>query len=177
MSKIALFDVPMSKERSSAEEVYLQVAQQILTKYQEGVRIAFVAEGDSGFYSSAHYIADYLAQQGVAISYVAGVPAFIACGAVAGLHVVKQDESLRVYPSGVTCAAIESSISAGETVVVMKLSQQAEAVREAMQHLPYAHFHYFENIGYGDREYYTNDRKEIESRTFPYFAIMIIRAN
>ena len=51
--------------------------------------VAITAEGDSGFYSSVNYMFDKLASMGLPITTVAGVPAFIAAGAISGLHIVK----------------------------------------------------------------------------------------
>ena len=43
--KIELFHVPMSKERSGAEEAYLAVAKRIHDAYKNDKEVAFVAEG------------------------------------------------------------------------------------------------------------------------------------
>lgn len=173
--KIELFHVPMSRERSGAEEAYLTVAKRIREDYEDGKEIAFVAEGDCGFYSSAHYISDYLFEMGIDTGRVAGVPAFIACGALARLHIVSQDEVLNVIPTNITTERISTILGQGGTVVIMKLSLHEEAIKKAMQSIPDATFHYFENVGLPEKEIYTSDRDFILSRKFPYFAIMIIK--
>ncbi len=174
-TKVRLFNVPMSKDRTEADDVYRNLATDIHRLYNEGYGIAFVAEGDCGFYSSAHYISDYLKDMGVSTNHIPGVPAFIACGALASLHVVKQDEHLNVFPSNVTVERIRSAIEQGGTVVIMKLSQHAEQIRQAMEELEGITFHYFENVGLENKEFYSSDNTEILSRAFPYFSIMIIR--
>lgn len=173
--KIELFHVPMSKERSGAEEAYFLVAKKIREAYENGKAVAFVAEGDCGFYSSAHYISDYLFEMGIDTGRVAGVPAFIACGALARLHIVSQDEVLNVIPTNITTQRISHILDQNGTVVIMKLSLHEEAIKEAMQNIQDATFHYFENVGLPEKEVYTSDRDTILSRKFPYFAIMIIK--
>lgn len=176
-SKIRLFGVPMMKNRSEAEVAYQAAAEEIAQLHNNGTQVAFVAEGDSGFYSSVHYISDILSAKGIAVRHIAGVPAFIACGALAGIHIVKQNEPLIVFPSDVSAEEITSQIATGKSVVLMKLSQQKESVKQAIHLMPEAQFHYFENVGVAGKEFYTQNTTEIIERDFPYFSILIIRKN
>lgn len=173
--KVALFHVPMSKVRSGAEEAYLTVAQKIEEDYKQGKAVAFVAEGDCGFYSSAHYISDYLWSMAICTDRIAGVPAFIACGALARLHIVSQEETLNVIPTDITTEKISTILDQGGTVVIMKLSLHEGALKDAIRTLHHATFHYFENVGIPAKEFYTSDKDQILARPFPYFAIMIIK--
>lgn len=176
-SKIRLFGVPMMKNRTEAEAAYQATAEEIARLHDNGIQVAFVAEGDSGFYSSVHYISDILSAKGIAVRHIAGVPAFIACGALAGIHIVKQNEPLVVFPSNVSVEEITSQIATDKSVVLMKLSQQEESVKQAIHLMPEAQFHYFENVGVTEKEFYTQNTTEIMERDFPYFSILIIRKN
>lgn len=174
---IRLFTVPMSKDRSHAEKVYDDVAQEIAEQYRSGVQTVFVAEGDAGFYSSVHYISDRLAGMNISVEHIAGVPAFIACGALAGIHVVKQEEPLLVFPANVGAEKIMAEVKSGKSVVLMKLSQQQEAIKKVLRLMPDAEFHYFENAGVAGKEFYTQNTAEILEREFPYFSLLIIKKN
>ncbi|MDO4771806.1 precorrin-2 C(20)-methyltransferase [Porphyromonas sp.] len=173
--KITLFSVPMSKDRGAAEEAYLQVAKDIKSAYEQGLYVAFVAEGDCGFYSSAHYISDYLFDMGVETERVPGVPAFIACGALARLHIVKQDEILNVVPSDITLERVTNILDEGGTIVLMKLSLHEEPIKQIIKTCREATFHYFENAGLPEKEFYSTDKNTILDRKYPYFSIMIIK--
>lgn len=173
--KIRLFPVPMNKDRTLAEKVYSAIASDIDKCYQTGQSVAFVAEGDAGFYSSVHYISDRLEGMGVSVEHIAGIPAFIACGALAGIHVVKQDERLSVFPSTTSAEEIMMEVEAGRSVVLMKLSQQKDTIKKTIEALPDAQFHYFENVGIAQKEFYTNKREEIMQRSFPYFSLLIVK--
>ncbi len=173
--KINLFCVPMSKERTMAQKVYSDIAKEIKQHAESGKRVSFVSEGDSGFYSSVHYISDYLLEMGVPVQHIAGVPAFIACGALAGIHIVKQDESLLVIPSRASLQEITDALAQNKTVVLMKLSQQKQIIEELITTYPIVQLHYFENVGIANKEYYTNNYRDIISREIPYFSILIIR--
>lgn len=173
--KVRLFFVPMSKDRTLAEKVYSDTTAEIAGYYRHGCSVAFVAEGDSGFYSSVHYISDKLKEMDIPVQHIAGVPSFIACGALAGIHVVKLDERLSVFPSDVSTEEIGMEVNAGRSVVLMKLSQQKDAIRNAIKTFSDGQFHYFENVGIVQKEFYTNDPEEILNRSFPYFSILIIK--
>lgn len=171
---ISLFSLPMSKNRTAAWEAYDRLALQAEADYRAGLRVAIVAEGDAGFYSSVHYVYDKLAAAGTEVKQIAGIPAFIAAGALAGLHITKQEEELHVIPGRCTADDLAGKINGGHVVVIMKLSAAEEAVKEYMERRPEAVFHYFENVG-TEKEFYTSDRTLIREKQFPYFSLMVIR--
>ncbi|MDR3118848.1 MAG: precorrin-2 C(20)-methyltransferase [Mediterranea sp.] len=172
--KIELFPVPMSKDRSAALPVYDRMCEAATAYHRAKRRVAVVAEGDAGFYSSIHYVYEKLHDAGIPVLCIPGVPAFIACGAVAGLHIVRQDERLMVIPGNTTADELAGLLEAGVTVVVMKPSLCADELRRFIVGHPDHHYHYFENVG-TEAEYYTHCRDELPDRAFPYFSLMIIR--
>lgn len=173
-NSIRLFHLPMSKDRTAAWEAYDNLYNEATANYQEGKRIIIVAEGDAGFYSSIQYIYDKFIEAGVEVKRTAGIPAFIAAGALAGLHIVKQEEQIIVIPGTPTTEELLEKIEAGYVIVIMKLSQCVEAVHTCISKHPQAQFHYFENVG-TEKEYYTSDKKIIAGKEFPYFSLMIIQ--
>lgn len=171
---ICLFVVPMSKNRAAAREAYDALARQAEADYREGLRVAIVAEGDAGFYASVHYVYDRLAAENVEVKRIAGIPAFIAAGALAGLHIVRQEEELNVIPGNCTAESLSRKLTERQVVVIMKLSAAEEAVKKCIGRHRGAVFHYFENVG-TDKEFYTSDRTLILEKRFPYFSLMVIR--
>lgn len=97
MDRVRLFHVPMSKDRTLANQAYDVICTEIADLVATGKNVAITAEGDSGFYSSVNYMFDKLAGMGLPVSTIAGVPAFIAAGAISGLHIVKQEENSLSY--------------------------------------------------------------------------------
>lgn len=174
-AKLNIFNVPMNKDRSLAIESYKAVAEEISDKYKTGHKIAVTAEGDAGFYSTIYYISEYLTQENISVSRIAGVPAFIACGTLANIHIVKQEEELEVIPGIITLNSLKEKIKIGKTVVLMKASQCEQVIKEALENIQDITFHYFENAGISGKEVYTQNREEILNRKFPYFSLIIIR--
>lgn len=173
---ICLFSVPMSKDRTAAWQAYDKLFADALLQYQFGKRIVIVAEGDAGFYSSIQYVYDKFISSGIEVKRIAGIPAFIAAGALAGLHIVKQEEQITVIPGTLSGADLSAKIEENDVIVIMKLSACVDAVHACLDKHPEMMFHYFENVG-TEKEYYTSDKTRIRNKQFPYFSLMIIQKN
>lgn len=168
------FTLPMSKQRQLALAAYDCVYAEAAALQQEGKNVCIVAEGDAGFYASIHYIFEKLQADGLPVKHVAGIPAFIAAGARAGLHMASQEERLTVIPGTATTEDIVKLMQEKGVAVIMKLSQCADEMHRCMELHPEYSYHYFENVG-TDREVYLNDVQQIEERRFPYFSLLIVR--
>ena len=171
--KIRTFTLPMNKNREAALKAYNNLAEEIEECYKNNHKIAVAAEGDAGFYASVQYLYELLKEKGLPVSRIAGVPAFIAAGPVAGIHLVKQEERLIVIPGTISAEELTEKIHSGYVVVIMKLPLCGEAVLQAIKTNPDAEFHYFENIS-RENEFYTTDINIIKEKKFPYFSLMII---
>ncbi len=172
--KIRMFVLPMRKERSETWKVYDRLAEEAMSFHAKEMRVAIVAEGDAGFYTSIQYIYTKFETGQIPVRRIAGIPAFIAAGASGGLHIVKQAERLVVIPGNATLEELENYWNGNYTIVIMKLSACMEVVRQYIDRHPDAVFHYFENIG-TEKEYYTPDPSQIRQTKFPYFSLIIIQ--
>lgn len=172
--RIRRFLLPMSKQREAALQAYDGVYAEARALQDEGRRVCIVAEGDAGFYSSVHYVFERLQADGRVVKHVAGIPAFIAAGALAGLHTASQEQRLTVLPGTATTQELERLVGDGGTVVVMKLSQCADEVHRCIGLHPEYTYHYFENVG-TVAEFYTCDAAVVAARRFPYFSLMIVQ--
>ena len=168
------FPLPMSKQREKALSAYDEVYMESSTLRQQGKKVCIVAEGDAGFYSSIHYIFEKLQADNIPVQHIAGIPAFIAAGACAGLHIASQEERLTVIPGIITAEEIEKYMEEKTTIVIMKLSQCTEEVHRCIHLHPEYNYHYFENIG-TEKEKYLHDTELISALSFPYFSLLIIR--
>lgn len=172
-NSIRRFTLPMSKQREEALSAYDRVYAESLLLYKENRKVCIVAEGDAGFYSSVHYIFEKLQTAEVPVVHIAGIPAFIAAGALGGLHVASQEERLTVIPGITTAKEIEKLIEEKSAIVIMKLSQCTDEVHHCIRLHPEYSYHYFENVG-TPKEKYLNNSDLIGSLRFPYFSLLII---
>ncbi len=174
--QIALYDLPMSKQRDGAEAAYLGVAEAIRARLSSHTgaeeTIAVVAEGDSGFYSSSAYISDHLVAWGIPWAQLPGVPALIACNALLGGQLVQLTEQLRVIPGEASEDEWTEAWQSPHSIVVMKGSLCQERIKAAITAYPERRWHYFEFVGQ-EREFVSSSPSEILERSFPYFSIII----
>lgn len=173
-ARIRLFGLPMHKNRKEAYAAYDGVYREVCSLYEQEEQIAIVAEGDAGFYSSVQYICDQFKASGIPVTRIAGIPAFIAAGALSGLHIVKQEENLKVYPGTITTEELAEDLEKQNKIVIMKLSQCEANIKQCMENFTGHEWHYFENVG-TEKELYLSDPQEIKKRSFPYFSLMIIQ--
>ena len=174
-SRISPFSLPMSKQRSEALQVYDKLFNDAIRAYHAGLQVAIVAEGDAGFYSSIQYIYDRLTEAKIPVRRIAGVPAFIAAGALAGIHIAKQEEEVRVIPGTASSASLSAAIERKQVCVIMKLSACGEAVKECVRkYRDQARFLYFEHIG-TDKEFHTSVPEEWLDKKIPYFSLLIVQ--
>lgn len=168
------FSLPMSKQRNKALDAYDRVYTEACQLHKEGKKVCIVAEGDAGFYASVHYIYEKLQAAEIPVKHIPGIPAFIAAGALGGLHIASQEDRLTVIPGITKAEEIEKLINEKSTVVIMKLSQCTDEVHRCIRLHPDFSYHYFENVG-TPNEKYLSDYKQIEIINFPYFSILIIQ--
>lgn len=109
-----------------------------------------------------------LQADGIPVKHIPGIPAFIAAGALGGLHVASQEERLTVIPGIVTTEEIERLTSENSAVVIMKLSRCTDEIHRCIRLHPEYRYHYFKNVGTPE-EKYINDSKRIAAIRFPYF--------
>ncbi len=174
--KIHLFHVPMNKERVKTIKDYESIAYKISTHFlNQEQSIAICAQGDASFYSSIHYISKWLESKQLPIQRIAGVPAFIAAGTLANIHIVKQEEHLHVIPGVCTYEELVGACTVGNTVVIMKPLQSEMIIKQVVKDFNHVTFHYFENVGMIDKSFYTQDKSLILNRKFPYFSLFIIK--
>lgn len=172
-AKMYRYELPMLKDRRAVNEVYADICHHIGSWYDEGRRVAVAVEGDVSIYASIHYVMDELMRRDIPIVQCAGIPSFIAAAGMAHLSLVSQQQRLVVLPGDADTRTLQLLVSSNHVVVVMKLSQCAEAFKDFMRQNPSIVCHYFENVGTSEA-FHTTRRDEILSRQIPYFSLCIL---
>ena len=163
----------MSKNREAALQVYDTMLGDAAKLFREGRRLVVAVEGDVSIYASIHYVSDKLKDEGVPVQQVAGIPSFIAAAAMADLSLISQQQRLVVLPGDADAETLERMLGSQHVVVVMKLSQCAEAVKDFLRQHPAVECHYVENVGTLEA-YHTSSNDVILSRPFPYFSLCVL---
>ena len=172
-NRLMVYELPMLKDRQAVSLVYDRIFADCVKLYHEGRRIVVAVEGDVSIYASIHYVMERLEKECIPVEQSAGIPSFIAAAASAGLSLVSQQQRLTILPGDADAEMLHQLLSSNHVVVVMKLSQCQEAVKDFLRQNPQTVCHYFENVGTPEA-YHTTLCDEIQSRQFPYFSLCII---
>ena len=172
-NRLMVYELPMLKDRQAVSLVYDGIFSDCVRLYQEGRRVVVAVEGDVSIYASIHYVMERLEEAGIPIEQSAGIPSFIAAAASAGLSLISQQQRLTILPGDADAETLHQLLKYYHVVVVMKLSQCQETVKDFLRQNPQTICHYFENVGTPEA-YHTTLCDEIQSRQFPYFSLCVI---
>ena len=172
-NRLMVYELPMLKDRQAVSLAYDKIFADCAKLYQEGRRIVVAVEGDVSIYASIHYVMERLEEAGIPVEQLAGIPSFIAAAASAGLSLISQQQRLTILPGDADAETLYQLLKNNHVVVVMKLSQCQDAVKDFLRQNPQTTCHYFENVGTPEI-YHTTLRDEIQSRQFPYFSLCVI---
>ncbi len=164
-------DIPMSHDRSNIIPVYETIKENAATDQATGKRVAVAVEGDVSIYASVHYVARMLMQDGRQVDILPGIASFIGAAANQHLSLISGQERLLVIPGSFEGNELDDS---RQVVVVMKLSQCEETVKQYLKTHSGIECHYFENVGL-PHAYHSADIDEILNRPFPYFSLLIMK--
>lgn len=176
-NKMQVFPVPMKEDGQEAKLVYTKLAKKIVQRAGKNEKIVVVANGHNGLYSSGFYISEFVQNAGFATELIAGIPAFIGAGALASLHIAKNNEPLLILPKVESAQQLKDFLSQGCQVVLMKPSKSEKTIKSIIKEHTDIEVHYFENVGVKDKEYYSLDKTDILGRKFPYFSLFILKTN
>ena len=171
--KMLCYALPMRRNREAVKKVYDHICHEISERYHRGQRIVVVVEGDVSIYASIHYVMDRLQEQHIPVTQEPGIPSFIAAAASAGLSLISQNERLVVLPGDADIEELRRLLTSRHVVVVMKLSQCQQVLKDYLVQYPATLCHYFENIG-TSREFHTSDHDVILGHQMPYFSLCIL---
>ena len=171
--RMETFYLPMQHEREAVLTVYERVYQRIMELQRQGLRVVVAVEGDVSIYASIHYVLERLQKNDVPVVQSPGIPSFIAAAASADLSLICQNQRLVVLPGDADIEVLRRLLTSQHVVVVMKLSQCQQVLKDYLLQYPATVCHYFENVGTPE-EYHTSACDEILSRQIPYFSLCVL---
>ena len=172
-NRLMVYELPMLKDRQAVSLAYDKIFADCVRLYQEGRHIVVAVEGDVSIYASIHYVMERLEKEHIPVEQSAGIPSFIAAAASAGLSLISQQQRLTILPGDADAETLHLLWKNNHVVVVMKLSQCQDAVKDFLRQNPQTICHYFENVGTAEA-YHTTQCDEILSRHIPYFSLCVI---
>ena len=161
--------IPMTGKNRDTH--YQNAFRKIQIELAKGKTVAVVTEGDTLFYSTFGYLLKLAQEAGVECDVIPGIPAFIAGGAEGERPLTEGNQALQVIARPNSFEEIEKALNQKQTLVVMKMS----ALNGWSDFLGKQNrsFFYIERVG-TSQQYTASKVQDLQSRTIPYFSLIII---
>lgn len=172
-SKLQGMFLKMSDDRQSAEVTYADTFQRLLADYHNGLRVAFVSEGDISFYSTFAYLLKHIQAHKLDLEIIAGVPSFILGAAEHQSSLAVLNEKIAILPRMNDRDALSRYMQEFETVVLIKVRSVLQEIRTLIRQTG-LQMVYCERLG-TTQQYITTNINDLESREIPYFSLLILK--
>ena len=168
---------PMTTYVDVLARAWASAASQTLALLQEGRDVLFLVEGDASTYATFVHLARVVREleSTVEVETVAGVSSFAASAARTGVPLADSDDTFAVVPANYGVAFIERLLADFDTLVLLKVKPQLDAVIDLLARrglLDEACF--VEKVGTPDERVIT-DVASLKGTTVSYLSLLLIR--
>ena len=130
--KTLYLDFAMTHDARLLRESHERAAQLVIDELEAGNDVALLTLGDVSIYSTFSYVKDIVAQQGLPVVMVPGVPSFCAVAATLSCNLTPcMDTPLHIVPAG--DARLGQALELEGTKVIMKAGKPLARVKDALR--------------------------------------------
>jgi len=123
-----VINVPMTLDRSPAQQAYDIGALAIAAELEAGRDVVCLCEGDPFFYGSFMYLHARLADR-YEVDIVPGVTSLTACAARAQLPLAARNERVTLLPGPLPDEDLKARIAGAESVAILKVGRHLPRIR------------------------------------------------
>ena len=168
--------MPMSKDRSLANEAYDTAAAQIREALDKGKNVVFLCEGDPLFFGSFAYLLDRL-ENDYFCEVVPGISSVHSASAALLTPMTILKESFAVISGRHSDEHIRNTLINHDTVVIMKAGSSRPRLLKILEETNRsADAKYLEYIS-RDQEKIITDVNELDQTEGPYFSVFVVIRN
>lgn len=133
-AKEIVMDVPMTVERTPAQDAYDKGAAEIAKALDAGQDVVCLCEGDPFFYGSFMYLYARLKDR-FDVEVVPGVTSITTCAARAGMPLAARNERLTILPGPLPEDELRHRIEGADSVAIMKVGRHLPKIRQVLREL------------------------------------------
>jgi precorrin-2/cobalt-factor-2 C20-methyltransferase len=168
---------PYVQDETVLLQAWQVAADRVWTHLKQGQDVAFLCEGDIGFYSSFTYLAQTLLQNHpeVEIQSIPGISSPMAAAATLGIPLTYRAEKLVILPALYSVTDLETVLTFADVVVLMKVGSVYQQVWTILsQHNLLQRSYIVERATLPEQIIYRDlsDRPHLQ---LPYFSILIVQ--
>ena len=165
--------MPMSEDRTMANQLYDQGAKKISQAIENGKRVVFLCEGDPLFFGSFAYLLERL-QGEVNCEVVPGISSVHAAASALKLPLTTLTESFSVVSGRHDEQALVKALTMHDSVVIMKAGRSRQRILSALKTANRSDdARYLEYIGRENEQIHT-DMALLTEETGPYFSLFVV---
>ena len=167
----------MTREKITRQNQHYRAAELIRGYLENGVDVAFLAEGDIVLFSTFSYLLPFLENE-FEVAIIPGISSLSASAAETGLPLVINDQSLLILPAvGKNILRLNNYLEEFETIVLMKVFLRIEEVKLVLEKSGYLNQALIvERASTGSSKVYW-DISHIRNGELSYMSLMIISKN
>lgn len=168
---------PMTHDAELLARYWLEAAQTVVAKLQQGEDVLFLVEGDASTYSTFGHLQRSVRalQPEVAVEVIPGVSSFHAAAARSGEPLADVDDTIAIVPAGYGIAQIEQMLNDFDTLILLKVKPLLDDIiallrrRNLLQHS-----RFIEKAG-APEERMIEDVASLEGQKVNYLSLLIVK--
>ncbi len=135
--KIKFLDYPMSNDENLLNSIYQDIAKKIIADLKKKLNLVYITIGDPYIYSTYSYTVQALKElmPDISISTCPGISSFQALSAALNFPLAQGKEKILILPCPETPAKLKEHIERNENVVLMKIGDRFDWVRELLKEM------------------------------------------
>ncbi len=167
--------MPMSEDRSQANEVYDKAASEITTALLDGKMVVFLCEGDPLFFGSFAYMLERLGDEhGHECLVVPGISSVHAASSALQKPLTVLKESFAVVSGRHSTTQLINTLTHSDSVVIMKAGLSRPKILDALRQTErISDAAYLEYIG-RDNQFIEQDVSQLADVAGPYFSLFVV---
>jgi len=126
---------PMTHDKEKLAKYWLQAAQTVIEKLQQGHDVIFLVEGDASTFSTFQHLAKTVKglDESVIVETIPGVTSFNAAAARAEMPLADTDDTVAIIPAGYGLEMIDSLLNDFDTLILLKVKPILDDIIELLQ--------------------------------------------
>lgn len=130
-SKVKYYE--FTGESSSRLEKLKAFVDDMVDCFKKGMKVSYVTMGDMTIYSSFPDIYSMLAEYGISLEAVTGIPSFLAPASLTGVSIVDFKDRAAIIPNPEKAEDIEKLFPDFQTVIIMKITDNGKVLKEYIE--------------------------------------------
>ena len=134
-SKMSMYFFPMTNDKEELANRYLELAESIKAKFDEGLKVSYVTMGDPTIFSTSNYLTERLIFLGVSVTHIPGINTVNAASTMLGIPLSVKGENFAVYEMPDNAARAIELMKLHSTTVFMKVNKKLQVLIDSVNQL------------------------------------------